>query len=175
MGANVTEPVNKQTANLPVVVWLYGEAFIFGSKDAGFSDQLPLYNASGLLSQGKDFIFITGNYRLGAFGWLDGPVVAQNCAPNAGLWDQRLLLDFVTKHISTFGGTRTISGSGASLLELVPSSTISHRLLRPHLSVRHSCKAQRISGSGTRHQKVTQRRFSTGSSTRATVATVAIL
>ncbi len=34
------------------------------------------------------------NYRLGAFGWLAGPDVAQNGTLNAGLHDQRLALEW---------------------------------------------------------------------------------
>jgi carboxylesterase type B len=63
--------VNAPYAKLPVVVWLYGGGFIFGSKDTGTTPQydMPFYSGQGLLSQGKDFIFVAGNYRLGAFGW----------------------------------------------------------------------------------------------------------
>lgn len=58
-------------AQLPVVVWLYGGGYIFGSKDTGTTPlyNMPFYSGQGLLSQGQDFIFVAGNYRLGAFGW----------------------------------------------------------------------------------------------------------
>ena len=93
-------------AKLPVVVWLYGGAFIFGAKDSG--SNLRFYNATGIwryaYTSKQEFIFVTGNYRLGAFGWLAGPVVQGNGVANAGLWDQRLLLDFVQQYISLVGG-----------------------------------------------------------------------
>jgi carboxylesterase type B len=63
--------LNAPFAKLPVVIWLYGGGFIFGSKDTGTTPQygMPFYSGQGLLSQGQDFIFVAGNYRLGAFGW----------------------------------------------------------------------------------------------------------
>jgi len=80
----------------------------FGAKDAGFGQGMPFYNATGLLrtahATGRDFIFVTGNYRLGAFGWLAGPTMEEHATPNAGLYDQRLLFDFVKMHIGKFGG-----------------------------------------------------------------------
>ncbi|CAK7222974.1 hypothetical protein SCUCBS95973_005017 [Sporothrix curviconia] len=60
------------TANLPVVVWIYGGAFVLGSKDSDMP-ALPFYDGSVLISQsGLDIIFVTMNYRLGAYGFLAG-------------------------------------------------------------------------------------------------------
>lgn len=39
------------------------------------------------------------NYRLGAFGWLAGTQVEHQAQPNAGLLDQRAILQFVHDHI----------------------------------------------------------------------------
>jgi acetyl esterase/lipase len=63
--------LNAPFVKLPVVVWLYGGGFIFGSKNTGTTPQydMPFYSGQGLLSRGQDFIFVAGNYRLGAFGW----------------------------------------------------------------------------------------------------------
>lgn len=45
------------------------------------------------------------NYRLGAFGWLSGPTLqSMGGVSNAGLYDQRLALEWVHKHIHLFGG-----------------------------------------------------------------------
>ena len=98
--------LNGSESPVAVVVWLYGGAYIFGSKDT--TNGLPFYNATGLIRTAagnkQSLIFVTGNYRLGPFGWLAGPTMEDYAAPNAGLWDQRLLFDFVSGHISKFGG-----------------------------------------------------------------------
>lgn len=45
------------------------------------------------------------NYRLGALGWLSGPSLqAAGGVSNAGLYDQRLALEWVQGHIHLFGG-----------------------------------------------------------------------
>jgi len=45
------------------------------------------------------------NYRLGALGWLAGPTLqAAGGVSNAGLYDQRLALEWVRKYIHLFGG-----------------------------------------------------------------------
>ncbi|KKF93176.1 Bile salt-activated lipase [Ceratocystis platani] len=53
---------------LPVVVWVFGGAFVVGSKDI-YQPFLPWYDGSGLINQsGNNVIFIAFNYRLGSFG-----------------------------------------------------------------------------------------------------------
>jgi carboxylesterase type B len=94
------------TNTLPVVVWFYGGAYLFGSKSAGkdLKLSLPFYSGAGPQSQG-DMIFIAGNYRLGAFGWLAGPEFKEaGGTPNVGLTDQRLLLRWVQENARSFGG-----------------------------------------------------------------------
>lgn len=45
------------------------------------------------------------NYRLGAMGWLSGPSLqAAGGVANAGLYDQRLAIEWVSKNIHLFGG-----------------------------------------------------------------------
>ena len=43
-------------------------------------------------------------YRLGAYGFLGGPEVAENGDSNVGLLDQRAALLWVQRHIRKFGG-----------------------------------------------------------------------
>lgn len=88
----------------PVLVWIYGGGYTGGEKTGGGT-----YNPYGLLTQaqnatGQQFIFVTLNYRLGAFGWLSGPTVQSDGTANAGLYDQRTALLWVQKYISQFGG-----------------------------------------------------------------------
>ena len=57
----------------PVVVWIYGGAYVYGSKDDFDLAKIPLYSGEGAIDAGSDgIIFVAGNYRTGAFGWLAG-------------------------------------------------------------------------------------------------------
>lgn len=86
----------------PVLVWIYGGGYTAGSKsDSG--------NPAGLLARsggksGAGVIYVSLNYRLGAFGWLSGPTFQENGTANAGLYDQRFALEWVQRHIAKFGG-----------------------------------------------------------------------
>ncbi|KAL9619367.1 MAG: hypothetical protein Q9160_006047 [Pyrenula sp. 1 TL-2023] len=109
---------NMSTSRLPVVVWFHGGAYVFGSKDIE-GPEVPFYNGSGLLTTAKglsqQLIFVTGNYRLGAFGWLAGTKMEKLGLPNAGLYDQRLLLQWVQDFIHLVGGDKTrVSAWGES-------------------------------------------------------------
>ncbi|KAI1411957.1 alpha/beta-hydrolase [Hypoxylon sp. FL1857] len=86
-------------AKAPVVAWIHGGGFTFGSKTAFGSP-------AGLIARsqrnGRDGnIFVSINYRLGMFGWLAG----EDVTPNLGLYDQRLALEWVKQYISLFGGS----------------------------------------------------------------------
>ena len=61
-------------------------------------------------------MFVAINYRLGAFGWLSGPTLQSDGTANAGLYDQRLALEWVQKNIHLFGGDAncvTVAGESA--------------------------------------------------------------
>lgn len=68
------------------------------------------YNPSGLIKASQNdgnpgVIYVAMNYRLGAMGWLSGPSLqAAGGVSNAGLYDQRLALEWVQKNIHLFGG-----------------------------------------------------------------------
>ncbi|KAI5460510.1 carboxylesterase family protein [Mariannaea sp. PMI_226] len=109
---------------LPVVVWIYGGGYAFGSKNqAG-----PLYTAQSLL-RASDYqtIFIAGNYRVGAFGWLASAYMQDVGQPNAGLYDQALMLDWVQEYISQVNGDKhQVSAWGES----AGAGSILHHLIR---------------------------------------------
>ena len=96
--------IRNPSLGLPVVVWIYGGAYIFGSKD-NFEPLLPFYDGSGLIYEsGGEIIFVTMNYRLGAYGFLSGGTMEKEGLPNAGLWDQRAAFQWVQSYISLLGG-----------------------------------------------------------------------
>ncbi|KAF0331319.1 carboxylesterase family protein [Colletotrichum asianum] len=103
-------------AGAPVLVWIYGGGYLIGQKNG-----LGLHNPTGLLQASEDlgddgFIFVAMDYRLGAFGFLGGPTVEAEGTPNAGLYDQRLALEFVKENIHLFGGSPdrvTVMGESA--------------------------------------------------------------
>lgn len=89
------------TSGAAVLVWIYGGGYTSGEKSA--------YNPAGLIqaSQVNDtqgIIFVSLNYRLGAFGWLSGPTLQSDGTANAGLYDQRLALQWIQDNIYKFGG-----------------------------------------------------------------------
>ncbi|KAI9804627.1 MAG: hypothetical protein M1833_006701 [Piccolia ochrophora] len=90
----------------PVLVWIHGGGFTSGDKNSeGKPTQLLSYGT--LNSTDAPIIFVAMNYRLGTFGWLSSPKGNKNRVANAGLFDQRLALEWVQKNIAAFGGDPT--------------------------------------------------------------------
>ncbi|KAK5416958.1 hypothetical protein LTR06_002945 [Exophiala xenobiotica] len=95
--------MRRQQGGAPVIVWIYGGGYTLGSKG-------QWGNPSGLIKAsqkggGDGIIYVTFNYRLGALGWLAGPTFqASGGTANAGLYDQRLAIEWVAKYIHLFGG-----------------------------------------------------------------------
>ncbi|PWY94630.1 carboxylesterase family protein [Aspergillus sclerotioniger CBS 115572] len=83
-------------ASAPVLVWINGGGYIAGDKSE--RDPKGLFMRS--MDTGEEFIYVALNYRLGAFGWLSD---TEGMA-NAGLYDQRLALEWVRQYIGLFGG-----------------------------------------------------------------------
>jgi len=86
---NVQRPSSvNANSKLPVVFWIFGGGFQFGSTQT--------YDASELIStsmaQGKDIIYVSVNYRLSGFGFLPGAEVLKDGSANLRLLDQRLCL-----------------------------------------------------------------------------------
>lgn len=100
---NIWTPKNSsQDTPLPVMVWLHGGAFVYGSG----SD--PMYNGQALAGGGAAIV-VTLNYRLGALGFLAHPELTAETPESSGsgnyaLMDQRLALEWVQKNIAAFGG-----------------------------------------------------------------------
>ncbi|CAH1721579.1 unnamed protein product [Chironomus riparius] len=94
--------INVFTKNLkpnklyPVMVWIHGGGFRFGSS------KTDIYGPDYLLE--KDVIVVSFNYRLGVFGFLSLEDESLNIPGNAGLRDQILALQWVKNNIEYFGG-----------------------------------------------------------------------
>jgi para-nitrobenzyl esterase len=85
----------------PVMVWIHGGAFRFGSGSA------RLYDGAAFARDGV--ILVSINYRLGALGWFAHPALTRAAAPGAplgdyGLMDQMAALRWVKRNIAAFGG-----------------------------------------------------------------------
>ncbi|PZS29680.1 MAG: carboxylesterase [Pseudonocardiales bacterium] len=92
-------------ANLPVMVWIQGGGYLFGTSG------LPEYDGARLAREGS-VVVVTFNYRVGVEGFaqIDG-------APaNRGLLDQVAALEWVRDNVNAFGGDRdrvTVFGQSA--------------------------------------------------------------
>lgn len=105
---------------IPIVVW------IFGGKNTTFNlptGPFSAYDGKGIRDASDNgLIWVAANYRLGAYGSLAGSSVEERAQPNAGLHDQRLLLDWVQKYIGQVRGDKTavslwgLSAGGGSIL-----------------------------------------------------------
>ncbi|KAJ5308604.1 hypothetical protein N7508_003983 [Penicillium antarcticum] len=88
----------------PVLVWIYGGGYVAGEKSS--SDATGLVQRS-MAGGEQGLVFVSLNYRLGAFGFSGGDSITTNGTANAALHDQRFGLDWVYKNIHLFGGDAT--------------------------------------------------------------------
>lgn len=106
---NVTAPYSdkeKATKKRPVIVWIYGGAFVGGS-----SSLYPL----DYMAKSGDVIVVSMNYRLGVFGFVAHPAFDADHNGGYGLEDQRAALRWVKNNIAAFGGdTNNITVAGES-------------------------------------------------------------
>ncbi|MCU1465838.1 MAG: Carboxylesterase type [Actinomycetia bacterium] len=87
-------------ARRPVMVWIHGGAFLWGSGDT------PWYDGTKFAVHG-DVVVVTINYRLGPFGFLHLGDLFEGAfagAGNAGILDQLAALEWVRDCIGAFGG-----------------------------------------------------------------------
>ena len=107
---------------LPVLVWIYGGAFIGGG--TSFS----AYDGNAFARQG--IVFVSFNYRLGRLGFFAHPALTAEAAGPLGNYaylDQIAALEWVKRNIAAFGGDParvTVMGEsagGISALDLLVS------------------------------------------------------
>ncbi|MDI9700213.1 carboxylesterase/lipase family protein [Burkholderia cenocepacia] len=99
---NVWRPQSGNGKNLPVMVWIYGGAYVIGGTS------MPTYDGTQFARQGV--VIVTVNYRLGRFGFFAHPAVTAVAAQsgemlaNYGYMDQIAALKWVQRNIANFGG-----------------------------------------------------------------------
>lgn len=96
---NIWTPKTDLGAKLPVMVWIHGGAFVFGSGSPS------LYNGAPLAKRGA--VVVTINYRLMQLGFFAHPALERELPGgpvNFGLLDQIEALKWVRANIARFGG-----------------------------------------------------------------------
>ena len=97
---NITAPRAAHSAPRPVVVFIHGGGYTFGTS------ALELYSGVRLVRRG-DIVFVSLNYRLGALGYMDFTqfsTAERQFDSNLGLRDQVAALQWVQRNIAAFGG-----------------------------------------------------------------------
>lgn len=93
---------SKKYDRLPVAVWIHGGGFVQGSGvDLRYNLSFIVQDS---VANGTPMIGVSINYRLGAWGFLQGNNVSENDGSNYGLRDQRLALHWIRENIAAFGG-----------------------------------------------------------------------
>lgn len=97
---NIWTPAKSANEKVPVLVWIYGGGFSFGSTSE------PVYDGEALANKGVVLVSIA--YRVGQLGFLAHPELsAENVSRtsgNYGLLDMIAGLKWIQKNIAAFGG-----------------------------------------------------------------------
>ena len=97
---NVWTPAKSTHDRVPVLVWIYGGGFSFGSTST------PVHNGEHLARKGV--VLVSINYRVGPLGFLAHPELSvespHHASGNYGLLDQIAGLQWVKRNIAAFGG-----------------------------------------------------------------------
>ena len=97
---NIWTHADAPRKRLPVMVWIYGGGF------KGGASSLPYYNGESLAKKGV--VVVSFNYRVGVFGFLAHPDLADesphHAAGDYGLLDMVAALEWVRDNIAAFGG-----------------------------------------------------------------------
>ncbi len=132
---NVWKPAGAEPgAKLPVMVWIHGGAFVFGSGSS------PDFSRTQFANQGV--ILVTFNYRLGRLGFFAFPALSRERPEepkgNYAYMDQIAALKWVQQNIAAFGGDPknvTIFGESAggvsvhSLLTIPEAQGLFHKAI----------------------------------------------
>lgn len=103
----------------PVMVWVHGGGFALGAKSTvGNPSQLL---AKSVQNGMTGMVYVQINYRLGMFGFPPKGPQDADVDTNAGLYDQRLALQWVQQNIKAFGGDPaqvTVLGESAGAVSI---------------------------------------------------------
>lgn len=111
--------------DLPVMIWIYGGAFLMGSGHGANFLSNYLYDGEEIATRGN-VIVVTFNYRVGPLGFLS--TGDANLPGNFGLRDQHMAIAWVKRNIAAFGGDpdnitifgESAGGASVSLQTLSP-------------------------------------------------------
>jgi para-nitrobenzyl esterase len=114
---NIWSGASSSNDKLPVLVWIYGGAFTSGS------GACAIYDGKALAKKG--IVYVTINYRVGAFGFMAHPDLtaeaSHKSSGNYGLMDQVAALRWIKNNIAAFGGDPgkvTIAGQSAGSMSV---------------------------------------------------------
>ena len=114
---NVWTPAKSAKDRIPVLVWIYGGGFSFGSTSE------PVYDGKKLAHKGVVLVSIA--YRVGQLGFLSHPGLSAesptHTSGNYGLLDQIAALKWIKENIASFGGDPnkvTIFGESAGAISV---------------------------------------------------------
>ncbi|XP_036769924.2 bile salt-activated lipase [Manis pentadactyla] len=113
--------------DLPVMIWIYGGAFLMGAGHGANFLKNYLYDGEEIATRGN-VIVVTFNYRVGPLGFLS--TGDSNLPGNYGLWDQHMAIAWVKRNIAAFGGDpnnitlfgESAGGASVSLQTLSPQN-----------------------------------------------------
>ena len=99
---NIWVNEDDKTQKKPVMVWIHGGAYVFGSGSQAS------YSGANFVQAQSDIIMVNLNYRLNMYGFMDFSSVPGGekfgTAPCNGLLDQAMALRWVHENIAAFGG-----------------------------------------------------------------------
>ena len=126
LGLNVWTPSRSSSDKLPVMIWIHGGGFFFGSSAQ------TVFDGEALAAQGV--VVVSINYRLGIFGFLAHPALSkespQGVSGNYSLLDMIAALRWVNRNIAAFGGDpgnvtifgQSAGGTAVCLLLVAPEA-----------------------------------------------------
>ncbi|XP_034059793.1 bile salt-activated lipase-like [Gymnodraco acuticeps] len=124
---NIWVPHNGSvSSDMPVMVWIYGGAFMIGSSMGTHILKYTQFSGQELADRGNVIVVSIG-YRVGSLGFLS--TGEPELAGNYGLWDQQAAIAWVHRNIRKFGGDPeniTIFGESAG------GASVSLQILSPH-------------------------------------------